>query len=74
MPGSLYIACGKFDETAYSQAIDVRADTNIDIDATPFHTCLFLGGHSDVISPNHVHSGSPGAARVVFVLSRSPSP
>jgi hypothetical protein len=39
MPGKLYMVCGN-DVTAYSQVVDVRADTVIDIDATTFRKCL----------------------------------
>ena len=38
LPGTLYMACD--DHTPYSEAVEVRSDQVIDIDATTFATCL----------------------------------
>ena len=39
MPAMVYTICGN-DATAFQQAVDVRADTVLDIDATAWHKCL----------------------------------
>jgi hypothetical protein len=41
IPGELYMVCGN-DVTAYSRAVDIRADAVVDIDATAFYRCLAL--------------------------------
>ena len=39
MPGRVYMVCGN-DATAFEKAVDVRADTVLDVDATAWHQCL----------------------------------
>ena len=39
IPGTLYMFCAN-DIQPYELAVDIRADTVIDIDATPFYQCL----------------------------------
>jgi len=39
IPGSIYVYCGN-DVIPYDRAVDVRVDTNVDIDATDFYQCL----------------------------------
>jgi hypothetical protein len=41
IPGTLLMICGN-DETAYSEAVNIQANTVIDIDATRFISCLSL--------------------------------
>ena len=41
MPGTLSMYCGN-DEQVFNQAVDIRANHVIDIDATKFYECLAL--------------------------------
>ncbi len=39
LPGTLYMVCGN-DVTPYAEAVEVRSNQVVDIDATTFATCL----------------------------------